>query len=178
MLLQRLAAKRPETDARYIPMKRCLFLLAVALTAPSASRAGDWGNFAIVPVSAPKMVLEAVNAGKADGTVVSINKRVGKEHQKWSIVTKESGWFKGERLVRGSAGDLPHRAGNLGLVFCHAAAYSIRAFGADARNDSGAVSLLAPPAGSTGLGSVFGPPFGDHRLTSCVGGRAGSRLDG
>jgi gluconolactonase len=93
MLLQRLAAKRPETDDRYIPMKRCLFLLAVALTAPSASRAEDWGNFAIVPVSAPKMVLEAVNAGKADGTVVSINKSVGKEHQKWSIVTKESGWF-------------------------------------------------------------------------------------
>jgi 2-polyprenyl-6-methoxyphenol hydroxylase-like FAD-dependent oxidoreductase len=33
--------------------------------------------------------------------------------------------------------------------------------GADARSVSGAVSLGAPPGGSTGLGSVFGPPVGD-----------------
>ena len=36
--------------------------------------------------------------------------------------------------------------------------------GADARSVSGAVSLGAPPGGSTGLGSVFGPPVGDRRL--------------
>src|SRR5262249_21743810 len=38
------------------------------------------------------------------------------------------------------------------------------AFGADARSVSGAVSLWAPPVGSIGLGSVFGPPVGDRRL--------------
>src|SRR5579871_6809118 len=74
-------------------MKRSLLLLAIAVSVPSAARADDWGNYAIVPVSAPKMVLEAVDAGKADGTVVSINKPAGKDHQKWSIVAKEAGWF-------------------------------------------------------------------------------------
>ena len=38
------------------------------------------------------------------------------------------------------------------------------AFGADARKVSGAASPRAPPAGSTGLGSVFSPPVVDHRL--------------
>src|SRR5690349_610680 len=74
-------------------MKRCLLLLAVAVTAPSASRAEDWGTYAIVPASAQTMVLEAVNAGTADGTAVSINKPVGKTHQKWSIVAKGGGLF-------------------------------------------------------------------------------------
>ena len=83
-----------------------------------------------------------------------------------------------ERLVRGSAGDLPPRARNLGLVLRPAAAYSIWAFGVDARKVSGAVSLQAPPDCSTGLGSDFGPLSGDHRLTPFVGSRGGSRLDG
>jgi enterochelin esterase-like enzyme/sugar lactone lactonase YvrE len=68
-----------------------MLLFAIVVVGPSASRADDWGSYAIVPVSARTMVLEAVNAGTADGTVVSINKPVGKAHQKWSIVTKEGG---------------------------------------------------------------------------------------
>jgi len=51
----------------------------------------------------------------------------------------------------------PHTAGNLGLVVSSSWSYSIRAFGVDARFADGAESLLAPPAGSIGLGSVFGP---------------------
>ncbi len=75
-------------------MKRSTFLLAVFVaTAPAASRAEDWGTYAIVPVSAPAMVLEAVNGGTADGTVVSINKPAGKAHQKWTIAAKEGDWF-------------------------------------------------------------------------------------
>src|SRR4051812_25284689 len=74
-------------------MKRRILLLVVAMTAPAASAAEDWGSYAIVPVSAQTMVLEAVDAGTADGTVVSINKPVGRAHQKWSIVAKEDGLF-------------------------------------------------------------------------------------
>jgi enterochelin esterase-like enzyme/sugar lactone lactonase YvrE len=74
-------------------MKPTVPLLVIALIAQAAPGAEDWGAYAIVPVSAPSMVLEAVSAGTADGTVVSINKVAGKAHQKWSIVTKEGGLF-------------------------------------------------------------------------------------
>jgi gluconolactonase len=74
-------------------MKLRMLLLATAITAPSVSRAEDWGTYAIVPVSAQAMVLEAVNAGTADGTAVSINRPVGKAHQKWSVVAKEGGLY-------------------------------------------------------------------------------------
>jgi sugar lactone lactonase YvrE/enterochelin esterase-like enzyme len=73
-------------------MKLNISLLVLAITT-QASRAEDWGNYAIVPVSAQTMTLEAVNAGTAEGTVVSINKPAGKAHQKWTIVAKDGGWF-------------------------------------------------------------------------------------
>jgi enterochelin esterase-like enzyme/sugar lactone lactonase YvrE len=46
-----------------------------------------------VPASATSFVLEAVNAGSAEGTLVSINKSDGKPHQKWNVVPKEAGFF-------------------------------------------------------------------------------------
>jgi gluconolactonase len=70
-------------------MKFPLPLLITALAAPGAFAAEDWGTYAIVPVSAPSMVLEAVDAG----TGVSINTPVGKAHQRWSIVAKDAGLF-------------------------------------------------------------------------------------
>ena len=42
----------------------------------------DWGAYAIVPVSAPTLVLEAVDAGATEGTVVSIGRPAGAPHQK------------------------------------------------------------------------------------------------
>ncbi len=39
------------------------------------------------------MVLEATDAGAAEGTVVSINQPAGKAHQKWNVVAKEAGYF-------------------------------------------------------------------------------------
>jgi hypothetical protein len=54
--------------------------------------AEDWGAYGIVPVSAPAMLLEAVDGGTTDGTVVSINKPAGTAHQKWMIEPKEEGF--------------------------------------------------------------------------------------
>lgn len=53
--------------------------------------AEDWGHYSFVPASAPDFVLEAVGAGVADGTPVSINKPAGTRHQQWTIVPREAG---------------------------------------------------------------------------------------
>jgi len=66
-------------------------LAAGALT--SNTLAEDWGAYSIVPVSAPKMVLEAVGAGTSDGTVVSINIPAGTPNQKWVITPKGENLF-------------------------------------------------------------------------------------
>jgi sugar lactone lactonase YvrE/enterochelin esterase-like enzyme len=51
--------------------------------------AQDWsGPFNIVPVSAPEMALEAIDAGVAEGTKVSIGHPNGKDHQKWLVTPK------------------------------------------------------------------------------------------
>ncbi len=68
-------------------MKLRLALLVIALTAPTAFGAEDWGTYAIVPVSAPALVLEAASAASA----VSINTPTGKAQQRWLIVAKEDG---------------------------------------------------------------------------------------
>lgn len=71
---------------------RCLFL-AAALAFAAPLFAEDWGAYSLVPVSAPKMVLEAVKAGTAEGTLVSINAPAGASHQKWLVMPKEAGLF-------------------------------------------------------------------------------------
>ena len=67
-----------------------LLSLALALAAFTTSRATaeDWGVYTIMPVSAQTLVLEAVDAGRADGTLVSINKPAGGAHQKWIITPR------------------------------------------------------------------------------------------
>ena len=55
--------------------------------------AEDWGAYSIVPVSAPNTVLEVVDAGKTEGTSVSINKFSSAAHQKWVVTQKENGDF-------------------------------------------------------------------------------------
>jgi enterochelin esterase-like enzyme/sugar lactone lactonase YvrE len=57
------------------------------------SLAEDWGAYAIAPVSAPGLVLEAVGAGTTEGTVVSIGKASGAAHQKWVIAPKGDDFF-------------------------------------------------------------------------------------
>ena len=70
-------------------------IIALALSAFPTTRvvAEDWGAYAIVPVSAPAMTLEAVGAGHADGTVVSINKPTGGANQKWIITPHAEQFF-------------------------------------------------------------------------------------
>lgn len=47
------------------------------------SFAEDWGAYSLIPASAPALVLEAVGAGTAEGTLVSIGKPTGSASQKW-----------------------------------------------------------------------------------------------
>jgi gluconolactonase len=75
------------------PIFSTLRILAAIFFATRIAIAEDWGAYSIVPESAQNFVLEAVNAGTGDGTVVSINKSENKEHQKWNIVAKDGGLF-------------------------------------------------------------------------------------
>ena len=69
-----------------------LFALALG-SIPISSTAEDWGTYAIVPVSAPATVLEAVGSGKNEGTIVSINQPAGAPNQRWIITPAEVGFF-------------------------------------------------------------------------------------
>lgn len=71
---------------------RCFFL-AAAIVLTTQLSAEDWGAYVIVPVSAPAMVLEAVDAGTTEGTRVSIGNPAGKPNQKWVIVPKSEGFY-------------------------------------------------------------------------------------
>ncbi|MCX6909397.1 MAG: RICIN domain-containing protein, partial [Verrucomicrobia bacterium] len=69
-------------------------IIALALGAFTTTRAAeDWGAYTIVPVSAQAMVLEAVDAGREDGTIVSINKPAGGANQKWIITPRDGQFF-------------------------------------------------------------------------------------
>jgi sugar lactone lactonase YvrE/enterochelin esterase-like enzyme len=58
-----------------------------------AALAEDWGAYALVPASAPRMVLEAVGAGTDEGTVVSIGSPAGSPNQKWVITAKGDNFY-------------------------------------------------------------------------------------
>ncbi len=60
----------------------------VSIVISSSVLAEDWGSYGIVPAGAQGLVLEAVEVGTADGTVVSVNKLLGKAHQKWHIAQR------------------------------------------------------------------------------------------
>ncbi len=64
------------------------FLIAALASRPGPAE--DWGAYAIVPASAPGLVLEAVGAGKAAGAIVSVGKPDGAAHQSW-VVTPAGG---------------------------------------------------------------------------------------
>ena len=61
-------------------------ILLLGCMASASALAQDWGGpFTIIPVSAPEMVLEAVDSGTAEGTKVSIGSPSGKPNQKWTV---------------------------------------------------------------------------------------------
>ena len=74
-----------ETDI--IPIRRLGALLG-ACVAASQTYAQDWGAYSIIPASAPALVLEAVDSGTNEETVVSIGKPAGTANQKWIMLPK------------------------------------------------------------------------------------------
>ncbi len=62
------------------------FSLFAAFGIPiGTTAADDWGAYALIPASAPKLVLEAVGSGTTEGTVISIGNPAGTPNQKWVI---------------------------------------------------------------------------------------------
>lgn len=77
-----------------MPSKNSLLLaLVLGANALTCARGEDWGAYSLVPASAPNFMLEAMDAGTADGTLVSINTPSGRPQQKWTVVPKEAGYF-------------------------------------------------------------------------------------
>ncbi|MCX6900280.1 MAG: RICIN domain-containing protein [Verrucomicrobia bacterium] len=67
--------------------------LALGASITTHAAAEDWGVYSIVPVSMQAMVLEAVDSGRAEGTIVSINKPAGGANQKWIVTSREDSYF-------------------------------------------------------------------------------------
>lgn len=73
----------------------CWVLMGVGVMVQGSATAQDWsGPFTLAPVSAPDLVLEAVDAGAVAGTKVSIGQPNGKEHQKWLLSAAGDGWYR------------------------------------------------------------------------------------
>jgi gluconolactonase len=77
----------------------CIIHVIALLIAGIGARpaiAEDWGAYALVPASAPGLVLEAVGSGTSEGTVVSIGKPSGTANQKWVVtpIGKDLYWIK------------------------------------------------------------------------------------
>ncbi len=80
-----------QNSRRRAVFKAIVFL---ALISSLCALAQDWeGSFAIVPVSAQEMVLEAVDSGTAENTKVSIGSPSGSANQKWTLLTKGDGFY-------------------------------------------------------------------------------------
>ena len=63
--------------------------LLFGLISAGGTLAQDWsGPFTLIPLSAPEMVLEAVDSDTANGTKVSIGNPTGKDNQRWVISPK------------------------------------------------------------------------------------------
>lgn len=86
---------KPQSDFRSLTFT--LIVLACVASLIGSVRglfaAEDFGAYAIVPVSAPSMVLEAVEVGKAEGSAVSIGRPLGAANQKWTITSAEDGFY-------------------------------------------------------------------------------------
>jgi enterochelin esterase-like enzyme/sugar lactone lactonase YvrE len=74
----------------HVKTRSIVHVIAVLLAcvATSSAMAEDWGAYALIPVSTPTLVLEAVDSGTTDGTTVSIGKPAGTPNQKWVITAK------------------------------------------------------------------------------------------
>ena len=78
-----------------LKLSRIILLVAAVSFGFVANRtfAEDWGYYSVIPVSAPSLVLEAVDSGTTDGTVVSIGKPSAAANQKWVVLPKGDGLY-------------------------------------------------------------------------------------
>jgi gluconolactonase len=81
-----------QNNTQMILTRRLITLLTVLCSA-TVGIADDWGHYSIVPVSAPKLVLEAVDSGTSDGTVVSIGRPADTSNQKWIVQPNGDGLY-------------------------------------------------------------------------------------
>src|SRR3954464_901768 len=65
-------------------------LFGLASLPSTTTAADDWGGYALAPVSAPAMVLEA---NVADGAGVTIGKPAEAPGQKWAIAARDERFF-------------------------------------------------------------------------------------
>ncbi len=77
------------------PLSRILYCVAAlgASAVSSYAVAEDWGLYSIVPVSAPALVLEAVDSEPAEGTTVSLGMPTAAANQKWAVVPKGDNFY-------------------------------------------------------------------------------------
>jgi enterochelin esterase-like enzyme/sugar lactone lactonase YvrE len=96
--------KQQKPSVKNLLCRRSLGLAAALMmgSAASYSQAEDWGVYQIVPVSAPRAVLEVMDSVAAEGAVVSINQPADAPNQKWTIALKEPGFFAIRPMHAGS----------------------------------------------------------------------------
>ena len=76
-------------------LRRLIHLVAAISVGLLTSHAvaEDWGFYSIIPVSAPALVLEAVDSGTTEGTVVSIGKPSAATNQKWVVLPQGGNFY-------------------------------------------------------------------------------------
>ena len=79
---------RFDFSAGVFHLARCLVVLLTLGPSFNVLSGDDWGAYAFVPSTAPAFVLEAVDSGTEEGTIVSINRPARTANQKWMIVPR------------------------------------------------------------------------------------------
>ena len=78
-------------DTKQVHLGFIAFLICCSI--PRLAQAEDWGAYALIPVSAPTMVLEVVGSSKDEGAIVSIAKPNDGANQKWIITPQADQFF-------------------------------------------------------------------------------------
>ena len=92
--LKRILHRKKPAGGFRLQKKLFVALLLPGLLAGWPIRAQDWeGSFTLMPVSAPEMVLEGVDAGTTDGTAVSLGHPYAAPKQTWIITPKGEGFY-------------------------------------------------------------------------------------
>jgi len=139
---------------RILPL---IAVLAVGITTTNA-QAEDWGQYALIPLSAPALTLEAVASGTATGTAVVLGRPADTANQKW-IITAKGGDFYSVRpsysssLVLAAAKGGAKRGTPVVLEADHGQDWQLWAI---RKHENGFYSLLPKHAPDMGLDNLSG----------------------